>query len=345
MRRPSTLISAISVIAALLGVTELRAEDIVRIGVNDLLSDAPFYIAMDEGFFAKQEIAVSFVHFDTGPEMIPPLATGDIDVSAGALSAGLYNAVARGIDLKIVADKGSTAPTYDYVPLMIRKSLVDSGQVKTYADLKGLRIAEAGKWAVQSSRVNDALKRGGLSFEDAVHVFNVSNPEQVTAMANGSIAGGITTEPLATIAVRQGIAVRFSTPDLYPEQQIAAILYGGPFIKNRRPVGERFMIAYLLAVREYNDALEDGRFTGPAAKRVTRIVIAHHLVKDPTLLEDAYANGCNPDGHVFIDSMRKDFAFLKSKGAINGNIVADDAVDDSFVLHALAKIGHYQHAR
>lgn len=321
-----------------------RAEDAVHIGINDLLSDAPFYIAEDLGFFAKQGISVSFVHFSTGPEMIAPLARGDLDVGAGALSAGLYNAVDRGVDLKIVADKGSTAETFDYVPLMIRKELVDSGKVKTYADLKGLRIAEAGKWAVQASTVNQALQRGGLHFDQAEHVFDVANPDQVTAMANGSIDGGIVTEPLATMAVRKGIAVRFSTPDLYPNQQIAAILYGGPFIKQRRTVAERFMIAYLQAVRVYNDALSDGRFTGPTAQQVIAITTKHGLVKDNTLFKDMYANGCNPDGHVFIASMRKDFAFLKSQGAITSKLTADDAVDDSFVQHALNVLGPYRRA-
>jgi NitT/TauT family transport system substrate-binding protein len=315
------------------------------VGVNDLLSDAPFYIAEDENFFKQQGISISFVHFDTGPEMIPPQARGDLDVGAGALSAGLYNAVARGIDIKIVADKGSTAPTYDYVPLMIRKALIDSGKVKTYSDLKGLRIGEAGKWAVQSSTVNEAMKRGGLTFDDALNVFNISNPQQVTAMANGSLDGGIVTEPLATIAVRKGIAVRFSTPALYPNQQISAILYGGRFIKDRRQVATKFMIAYLQAVRLYNDALVDGRFTGPAADKVIKIVTAHALVKDNTLFKDMYANGCNPDGHVFMDSIRKDFAFLKSHGAIPGNITPEAAIDDSFVQQAIAVLGPYKPAK
>ena len=65
-----------------------------------------------------------------------------------------------------------------------------------------------------------------------------------------------------------GHAIRFAGNDeFYPDQQTAVLLYGDPFIKNRRPVALKFMRAYIRAVRFYNDALADGRLAGPTARR------------------------------------------------------------------------------
>jgi len=63
------------------------AEETVKIGVNGVVSDAAFFIAERKGYFAKQGIKVELVHFDSGPQMVAPLGTGQIDVAAGASSA------------------------------------------------------------------------------------------------------------------------------------------------------------------------------------------------------------------------------------------------------------------
>ncbi len=317
----------------------------VKLGVNDLISDAPFYMAQRKGFFAQQGIVVESVHFDTGSQMIPALATGQLDVGAGALSVGLFNAAVRGINLKIVADKARVGPNYTYVPIIVRKDLIDSGQVKTYADLKGLRIAEAGKWGTQASTINEALKKGGLTYNDVQHVWNLANPQHVTALANKAIDAALNTEPFPTIATKMGVAVRFSTAEIYPNQEIALLFYGGNFIKERPEVATKFMIAYLQGVRFYNDALVDGRFTGPAAPEVIDIITRDSTVKDKALFADMIANGCNPDGYVNLDSINKDIAFYKWQGVLEGNITAQDATDHSFVDRALAVLGPYKPKR
>ncbi|WP_281032743.1 hypothetical protein [Phyllobacterium bourgognense] len=39
--------------------------------------------------------------------------------------------MARGIGIKVVADKGSTPPGYGYQPLLVRKDPVESGKYKS----------------------------------------------------------------------------------------------------------------------------------------------------------------------------------------------------------------------
>ncbi|HEX7970302.1 MAG TPA: ABC transporter substrate-binding protein [Stellaceae bacterium] len=335
---------ALAAILILLGARASHAEGkLVRVGVNGVISDGPLFIAERKGYFAQQGIAVKFVAFDSGPKMVAPLGAGQLEVGAGAASAGLFNAAARGIGVKIVADKGSTTPTYSYMPLLIRKDLVDQGKVRTYADLKGLKLAEAGRGGSPGSTLNEALKRGGLAYGDVQHVHNLGYPQQVVALANGAIDGAITTEPSVTQAVEKGVAMRFSGPDLYPNQQIAVLLYGADFAKNEPDLAAKFMVAYLRGVRFFDEAITGGRFAGPNAAEVIDILVQDTSTKDKALYKSMIANGCDPDGFVNVASLEKDLAFYKAQGYIEGEGAGvGDLVDHRFVERALESIGRFE---
>jgi NitT/TauT family transport system substrate-binding protein len=275
--------------------------------------------------------------------MIAPLGAGQLDVAAGATSAGLFNAAARGIDIKIVADKGTALPGASYMPIIVRKELVDSGKVKGAKDLKGLKVAEAGQGGSPGSTLNEALTRAGLKYNDVTHVHNMGYPQHVTALANGAVDASVTTEPSLTQALEKGIAVKLSGEDAYPNQQVAVLLYGGEFIKKNPDAARKFMVAYLKAVRDYNDALDkNAKFAGAASDEVVKIISQDSNVKDPGLIRKMTANGCNPDGRVNVDSLRKDLAFFKEAGYLQGSVSVEQIVDHSFVEAALKTLGPYK---
>ena len=122
--------------------------------------------------------------------MIGPLGRGQLDVGAGTVSAGLYNAVERDIALRAVADKGSMRPGYGFSGLMVRKDMVDSGRFKTFKDLKGMKIAVGTFASANSSAVNEALKRGGLKWADA-NMVELQFPQHLPAYANKAIDASI----------------------------------------------------------------------------------------------------------------------------------------------------------
>jgi len=124
-------------IVALSAAAGARAADLVkvRVGVTSSSSDAGFFIADKKGYFRKEGLEVTLISFDSAAKMVAPLGVGQLEVGGGAPSAGLYNALSRGIDIRIVADKGSTPPGYDYQPLLVRKDHIDSGRYKSLKDL------------------------------------------------------------------------------------------------------------------------------------------------------------------------------------------------------------------
>jgi NitT/TauT family transport system substrate-binding protein len=277
--------------------------------------------------------------------MIAPLGTGELDVGGGTVSAGFYNAVGRGIGMKIVADQASIKPGYGYSSLMVRKDLVDSGRYKTFADLKGMKVAIGAPGTGTASALNEVLKKGGLKYGD-VEVVYIGFPEHLPTYRNKGIDASITNEPTMTRAIEEGVAVRIAGNDVtYPDQQTAATTFSDHFIKGRRDAAERFMRAYLRGVRMYNDALKDGHLAGPKANEVIPILVKYTTIKDESMFRRMIPSFCNPNGEVNVESLRKDLAFFRELGLIEKkDITVEAVVDPSFARAAVAKLGPYRPA-
>ncbi len=319
----------------------LAQMETVRIATTAISSDATFFIADKKGYFKQEGITAVFTPFNSGAKMIAPLGAGQLDVGGGSATAGLYNAIARGINVKIVADKGSMPPGYGFTSIMVRKDLIDSGKFKSFADMKGLTVAMGAEGTSGASAVNEALKIGGLKYSD-IHVVTMGYPQHLLAFQNKAIDASLTSEPTVTRAVQEGVAVRFSTNDtFYPNEQVAVVLYGDDFIKSRPETAKKFMRAYLKAVRFYNDALKDGKLAGPNAAEVISILTQYTKIKDPEVYRAITPSGCNPDGKVNLASLEKDFQFFKEQGLIEGNVNVGQAVDASFAEAAARELGPY----
>jgi NitT/TauT family transport system substrate-binding protein len=326
----------------LLAALPARAADQVSIGVLGASSDAPYYIADAKGYFRDAGIVVNFVNATNTAQLVAPLGTGELDVGSGAPSASLYNAVARGIDIKIVADKGSMPPGYGFMPLLVRKDLIDSGKFRSFADLKGLRVGSPTPGGANVSTLVRALEKGGLTLRDIDPVF-MGQIELALALENKALDAALVTEPNATLAVNDGKAVRFAGGDeIYPNQQLSVVVYGGEFIRKRPETAKHFMLAYIRAARDYNDALKDGHLAGPGAAEIVDIMVRYAKIKDPKIYRDMVPNGVNPDGRVNLASLQEDHDLFGSLDLLKGQSQVKDLVDMSFADAAVATLGPYR---
>jgi ABC-type nitrate/sulfonate/bicarbonate transport system substrate-binding protein len=91
----------------------------VTVGIVNAVSDVPIFIAEKKGFFADEGLTVTTKAFPSAANMVAPLGAGQLDIGAGSVSAGLYNAVGRGIKLRVVADKASSQPGYGVNELLV----------------------------------------------------------------------------------------------------------------------------------------------------------------------------------------------------------------------------------
>jgi NitT/TauT family transport system substrate-binding protein len=318
-----------------------QAETVV-IGTANTATDVGFYLADARGYFREAGIEPKIVPFNSAAQMVAPLGTGQLDAGGGTVAAGLYNGVARGINLRIVADKGSIANGYEYSTLVIRKSLADEGKYKSLADLKGLKLAAAAQGAGSESSLNEALKKGGLRFSD-ISVVHMGFPEMLAALSNNAIDGGVTNEPTLSLVLQKGIAVRASPDAIYPGQQTAVVLYSEQFMRDRRALAEKFMIAYVRAIRDYNSALKGGKLAGPGAEDIIKVLTEYTPVKDASIYRQMSAFAVDPDGRLNLPALDNDLSFFRERGLISdAKLQAQSVVDNSFVEAAVAKLGPYK---
>ena len=255
--------------AALTLPTAAGAAEVVKMGELPSISNVGLYVAIDKGYFQARGITVEIERFASGAKMVPALATGQLDVAIGSPSAGLYNAIAGGMDFKIVADKGQARPGYSFTPLVVRKDLVDSGRVKSIKDLKGLKIASGAKGINFDYMLARMLEHGGIGF-DGVEVVYLGYPEGIKALAAKAVDAAFVPEPWGMQAEQQKVGVRLFLTEQTPAIatfQVAVIMYGGKFMKERPKIAREFIQAYVQGVKLYNQrGLKDAEIAGIISK-------------------------------------------------------------------------------
>src|SRR5579884_4423283 len=241
----------------------------VRVGTLGIVADAPVYLAADQGYFAEQGLAATLERFDTGAQMVAPLAAGQLDAGAGTPAASLFNAIGRDLPIRIVADNARVAPGRSHIALVARQDLLGDGGLQDYADLRGRTIGINARGGGVEIEIDRALSRGGLSFAD-VDLREVPFPDMVPALANHTLDLAIEIEPfLALGAARDALQVFRPVGDFYPDQQVAVLLYSPQFAAQRDPA-QRFMVAYLHGLRDFDDAFYHDRGRAEVVDILTR---------------------------------------------------------------------------
>ncbi len=316
----------------------------VKVASAGIASDIGFFLAIKKGYFRDEGLNVELAQMANAPAMIGPLGMGQLDVGAGTVAASLYNAVAQKIAIRAVADKGSMRPGYGFSGLLVRKDLVDSGRYKSYADLKGLRLAVGTFGSANSSAMNEALKKGGLRWSDAASIVALTFPQHIVAFQNKAIDASMTNEPTSTTAVQHGLAVRIAgNDDIYPAQQTAVVIYSEVFGKTRPEHALKFMRAYIRAVREYNDALANGRIAGPNADEIVSVLTEHTFIRDARIHRSSTPAAIDPDGRLSLEGLRNDLAFFKEQKLIQDPAATvERIIDTSFAEQAVKELGPYR---
>lgn len=317
-----------------------RAQELT-IGTIGAASDAPLFIADANGYFAAQGLKVKFVRFDSAAKAIPSLSSGEIDVGSGATSAGLYNAVGRGLGIKIVADKARNAKGYGFESIMVRSDLIDSGKVKSLKDFKGLKVAISAKGNSEDALMNYALTKNGLSIKDIDPVY-LGFPNQIAAYANKGIDASLTVEPTVTKLLQIGVAKKLITADdVFPDFQTAVIYYSPKFIHDQPENAKKFMVALVKAIRFYDGSLKDGHIAGPNADAVINILVKYSFIKDPAVHRAIVSQAVDPNGDINRPSLQMAWQYFKNAGQIDGKVTLDDVIDLSYVHAAAKELGPY----
>lgn len=337
-----TFVAGAALIAAP-GLLRAQQKLVINLGVPNAATDVGYFVAHKKGYFAQEGLDVRFQTFDSAARMIPVLASGDLQIGAGGPSAGLYNAIARDIDIRIVADKSRNQTGQGSQKLLVRKELWDSGKVRKVADLKGMRVANAAPGSSGATVLYKFAQSAGLKPTDFNEVF-MSTPQMVQALQSGAIDAALPFDPATTLAIRNGYAMSLGNDyDVYPVHQIAVTLYSGRFIKEQPKAAVGFLKAFLRGVRDHNDALGPDKFlAGEKGDEIANILAEYGPFKDPNVYKRFIIAYCDPDGQLDMPSIKEDIAIFKELGHLKTDVDLSKVVDTSFLEAALKEIGPYK---
>jgi len=319
------------------GASPAPGTTVVHIATVGSISDAGFYLADDRGYLKEVGLSADFQRLQSGPQMVPLLATGQLDVAGGSVSGALFSAIQRDIPLRIVADKGSNEPGFTFSYIAVRKDLVDGGQFKSWKDLKGKKVAISSTDNSAEFFVNKVLSDNGMSITD-VDTPILGYPDMGAGLANKAVDAAQVIEPFATQFVEKGVA---AIPDdkekVYPGFQAAVVMYGPKFVQNSPDVGKKLMVAYLRGLRDYNQAFTKG--TNKEA--VIQSLMSHSTVKDRALYDKMGLPGLNPDGAPNDKDLSAQQDFFFSRGYQKEKVDLKTIIDHQFTDYAVQQLGKY----
>jgi NitT/TauT family transport system substrate-binding protein len=123
---------------------------------------------------------------------------------------------------------------------------------------------------------------------------------------------------------------------MYPDQQIAVLVFGKKLADNR-DLSLRYLRAYTRGVREY----VKGLIQKDSAKmaEVVPILIQHTTVKDPTLFQKAIPSGLKADPVPNVKSITDDLAWFVKSGQVQQVFDLGPYLDSALVQEAVQQVG------
>lgn len=303
---------------------------------------APIDIATERGFMAAEGLSVEYVPIQSGPDQMPLLASGRVDVTLTGPAATHFNAMAADVPVKFVASCGNSSSDGKLANLMltVRKDLMDSGQVKSVKDLKGRKIGIPNK---ESKAYVDAamwLKQAGLKLSDVTFVAPMRFPDMLVGISNKAIDAAITIEPFVTLGAMKN-ASKFLIGDnaIMPNRLGCAVIFGQRMIQNR-DLGRRFLRAWIKGARVYND----GMMKSIGRAELIKLMVQKYPVKDAAMYDRMPPFPIDPNARLNLASIELDLNFYKEHGLLTGDVKTADLVDTTLAKEILAEpgIGEYR---
>src|SRR5436190_669236 len=306
----------------------------VRLGVLKLTSSAVLFLGAEKGYFREFGVEPELVFFDAAQPIAVAIASGDLEVGATGLTAGLYNIVTGGVRIWIVADKGREWPDYNLSALVVRKDLYDAG-ARTLRDLKGKKIGVTQIGSTFHYNVGRYLEKEGMALGDVELVPLQALPSLNDALTAKRVDAVATAEPFVSRLESSGAGrVIVNTGDTFP-WQIATVMYSDKFARDRARAGA-FMRGYVKASRAYYDAVLAHK-SGPAYDEVVALT-AKYTGAAPELIRRGFPYQ-DRDARLMTGDVGRQMAWWHQHGLVKAKLAEKDIVDESFLREALKNEG------
>jgi NitT/TauT family transport system substrate-binding protein len=309
-------------------------ETTIRIGMARSTSNAAELMATNKGYFKQFGIKLEIEDIESSANVIALLAQGRLNMVAGGISAGYFNAIEKNLPITIVTDRVSTPIRHN---LMIRPDLKDT--IKTPKDLKGKIVASNGTGSVSTYEVGKILEREGLTIND-VEIKVIPFPQMSVAFANKAIDAAIVIPPFVWSLEEQKIAIPFAEVDdlVTPTPMtIAVIMVNTDWAKQNKELVNNYFTAWLRGVRDFCQ----GFHGGPIRDEIINTLVSSGTERRLELLQKYPWPARSADGMVNVASLLDIQAWYVKSKMTNAQFPANRLIDTSYIEHAKQKLGPF----
>jgi len=330
---PRTLLAGLALVSA---ACAAQAEDVtIRVGIARSVSNGAELIAIEKGYFKEYGIKVEFEDIDTSANVLALLAQNQLQIIAGGIAAGYFNAIEKGLPVTIIADRVSTPIGHN---LMLRPDLKD--QITDLKQLKGRVVSTNGAGSVSTYEVGKMLETAGLKISD-VDVKVLPFTQIALAFANKAVDAALVIPPFVYQLLDQGHAVGFAEPDKLVQPRpmtIAVIMVNTDWAKKNHEVLRNYYTAYLRGVRDYCNAYHDGAIK----QQIIDALIRYGSERRPELLHKYPWPARSPNGRVNAASMLDMQDWYVANKFSTAKLPADRLLDMSYADAAVKKLGPFE---
>jgi len=190
-------------------------------------------VALDQGFFSKQNLDVKLVNVRSGPVALSALSGGESQFHTGSSTGSTLGAVAGGLDAVFVAGLVSR----------LTGTFVVAPTIKTPSDLKGKRLGIWMNTMLTLDHWGIEPKRDGISLR-------VIGDEAVLAQAIATqvIDGSYLSYTFASIMKRQGYRILADLAELGIPYQSTGLLARRSFVQSSPDVVEKVLRGLIEAI-------------------------------------------------------------------------------------------------
>jgi NitT/TauT family transport system substrate-binding protein len=329
MRRLLLIFALVLFPAAGLAQTKIKVGTVRSTAIGGVVS------AQARGYFKDVGLDVDIALIDTSAAFVPALATNELNVVEGGISANLFNGVAQGLPIKIAFDSTSTPINHS---LMLRYDL--RNEIKSIRDLKGRTVAVNAPNSIALYEVTRILESAGLTIND-VQTKVIPFAQMAVAFQTKAIDAGLEITPFTALLPKQELAIAWIDSDTIVKPSpvmISASMFNTDWAKNNPDTAKAFFTALLRGVRDYCDAYHGGGWR----PELLRLLVANGVSTSPELLDTIPWPSRSPDGSIPRASLTDVQHWYVTRGLVRTELPLDRLVDESFAEDANRALGPFR---
>lgn len=310
------------------------AQETIKMGIVRSMANGSLLLAQEKGYFKEAGVKVELELLQSSATGMASLAQGQLNIIAGGVSAGYFNALDKKLPIIITIDRVTTPIGHN---LMIRTDLKD--QIKSLKDLKGKVVASNAPGSISTYEIGKMLETVGLSIAD-VDIKNIPFGQYAVALQNKAVDAALAIPPFTYSLADNNLAVPFASADEIVRPTpltIAVHLVNTEWAKPRQDLLRKFYVAMSRGVRDYCNAYHGGS----NRQQLIDLLISSGTERRPELLHKNPWPARNLNGKLNPDSLLDVQDWYYKNKFITAKFPLERLVDYSYADHAQQQLGPF----